>query len=306
MSLGVLCPGQGAQHPAMLDILSGDPAAEAVLNLATLILGSSVREILTAKPDLIHTNVVAQPLICAVELATWAMLATCLPAPCVFAGYSVGELAAYGCAGALSPFDVISLADARAQAMEVAFPHSCRMAAVRDLSRSSIERLARANGVYLAIINGEDGFVVGGRDVSMTRFETMARASGACLTSLPVYVASHTPLMELAAAEMRRMLEQKLILVPAIPVLAGVDGMPVRTRERAIATLCAQIASPIDWAACLQGLLEAGCTAVLELGPGADLARMVRRRFPDLPARSVSEFRTAAGIASWVQRALNG
>ena len=39
---------------------------------------------------------------------------------------------------------------------------------------------------------------------------------------------------------------------------------------------------------------------VLEIGPGQALARMWNERYPDVPARSCDEFRSAAGIANWV------
>jgi [acyl-carrier-protein] S-malonyltransferase len=43
-----------------------------------------------------------------------------------------------------------------------------------------------------------------------------------------------------------------------------------------------------------------GC--VLEIGPGAALARMWNQRFPDVPARSVDEFRSRSAIVDWVKR----
>ena len=101
MSLGILCPGQGAQGPAMLDLLKGEPEAERVLAHVSAGLDAPVADILSGPEDALFSNAIAQPLICAVELATWAALSGRLPSPRVFAGYSVGELAAYGCAGAL-------------------------------------------------------------------------------------------------------------------------------------------------------------------------------------------------------------
>ena len=43
-----------------------------------------------------------------------------------------------------------------------------------------------------------------------------------------------------------------------------------------------------------------GC--VLEIGPGAALARMWNQRFPDVQARSVDEFRSVSAITDWVLR----
>ena len=91
MSLGILCPGQGAQHPAMLDPLRAEPEAERVLALAGAVLGASPADLLASSGGELFANVIAQPLICAVELAMWAALASRLPTPRVFAGYSVGE-----------------------------------------------------------------------------------------------------------------------------------------------------------------------------------------------------------------------
>ncbi|MFY0578608.1 hypothetical protein ACN28S_33785 [Cystobacter fuscus] len=81
-------------------------------------------------------------------------------------------------------------------------------------------------------------------------------------------------------------------------MLAGIDGTPVSTRERALTTLTRQVAEPVDWAACMAGLAEEGCTVLLELGPGADLSRMVRDTLPSLSVRSVSEFKTLEGVCS--------
>ena len=58
----------------------------------------------------------------------------------------------------------------------------------------------------------------------------------------------------------------------------------------------------IAWAACMDAAVEYGIDVVLELGPGASLARMFRTRYPDLPCRSVSEFRSLDGIGAWLER----
>ena len=222
---------------------------------------------------------IAQPLICIVELATWAALSSRLPSPRVFAGYSVGELAAYGCAGALDAQSLVALARERAKAMDTACRQPCRMSAVRDLARGSIEDLTRIHGVEIAIINAEDRIVVGGLASAMTSFGTAAQDLGASVSPSLVN-ASHTSLMEPAAKTMHRLLQESSLVAPRTPVLAGIDGTPVLSRTRAVETLASQTAQTILWHACLEGLREAGCTVLLELGPGADLARMARERLP--------------------------
>ncbi|MEB0233328.1 malonyl CoA-ACP transacylase, partial [Undibacterium sp. 10I3] len=66
--------------------------------------------------------------------------------------------------------------------------------------------------------------------------------------------------------------------------------------------LMRQLTQPIDWTACMDACVEQGITVVLELGPGAALSRMLRVRHPEIACRSVSEFRSLAGIRQWLDR----
>ncbi|WP_448202466.1 ACP S-malonyltransferase [Azospirillum sp. sgz302134] len=302
MALGILCPGQGGQNPGMLDILAGEPAAQAVLDAAEWVLGTHPRALVAGPPEAMQRNAVAQPLLCAVQAATWAALRPRLPPVRLFAGYSLGELSAYGCADALGTDELLDLARRRAEAMDRACPEPSGLLAVRGLDRSQIEPLCRHHGLETAIVNDLDRLVVGGRRDALTAFEQAVAALGAGVTPLAVTVASHTSLMAPAAEAFGRVLEGSGLRAPLVPVLAGIDGAPVRDRDRAVATLTRQIAHTVNWSACIDGLVEMGCTVLLELGPCNGLSRMVRDRFPDLPVRSVADFRSLRGVADWVER----
>jgi [acyl-carrier-protein] S-malonyltransferase len=60
------------------------------------------------------------------------------------------------------------------------------------------------------------------------------------------------------------------------------------------------VAAPINWADCMDALVESGCNILLELGPGDALARMFHSRHASIPCRSVAEFGSFAGVARWV------
>ncbi len=75
-----------------------------------------------ANPSLIYQDHYAQPLLCLFQAMVWAELSDRLPTPQFVTGYSLGELSAYGCAGALVPKDVIDLATTRANLMDAARP----------------------------------------------------------------------------------------------------------------------------------------------------------------------------------------
>ncbi|MBK1838721.1 acyltransferase domain-containing protein [Azospirillum sp. YIM B02556] len=304
MSLGILCSGQGGQGPGMLDPLRREPAAQAVLDRAATAMGRDLRALVAGPEAGMHDNAVAQPLLCAVQAATWAALRPHLPLLRAVAGYSLGELSAYHVAGALDAEDLVRLAIRRAEAMDRADPEPGGLLAVRGLDRLQLEGVCRDCGADIAIENGADRFVVGGHRATLDALERVVLALGATVTPLPVTVASHTRLMAPAAEEFAPVLVASGLQAPPLPVLAGIDGTPVYTRERAIAALTRQMTETVAWVACLDGLVEMGCTVLLETGPGNALARMAAERHPELAVRSVSDFRSLSGAAAWVERQL--
>jgi [acyl-carrier-protein] S-malonyltransferase len=303
MGLGVLCPGQGSQHPKMMDILSGNDRAGRVLAEAGQALGQDVREWIRPTRD-IYQNQIAQPLLCATEFATWAALAHLLPPPVAFAGYSVGELAAYGCAGALPATALARLARDRAVLMDETSHQRGSLTATRGLPRPRVEALCRQTGAEIAIVNGYDRFVVGAVADDMAVFSDAAEQLGASVTPLRVEVAAHTSQLKSAGAAFRTLLDQPAFSDPLVPVISGIHGMPIRDRKAAITALSDQIFTTIDWAACLRTLEEMGCTVFLELGPGTTLTCMVRESIPGIPARSVEDFRALPAVADWVCNSL--
>lgn len=301
--LGVLCSGQGGQIPGMFDIFAGDGAALAVLDACEAALGTSLRDLAKSDGGAMFASRAAQPMICMFQAAVWASLrAQGVPAPRAVAGYSIGELSAYVVAGAINADDLAVLARARAEAMDAACERPGGMAAVRGLSRADLEPLCRAHRVEIAIANGFDRFIVGGEAAALAACAEEFGARGAHVTALPISVASHTSMMAPARADFEAALAGARLKRPDVPVLAGVDGLPVFDAARAAATLCTQIGQTIEWAACMDGMVEMGCTALLELGPGAGLAEMFRDRHPQLAVRSAAQFRTLAGVAQWAGR----
>lgn len=304
--LAILCPGQGSQHRAMFDKLAGESAADAVLAQAGAVTGMNPRNwIQAAANEALFANRFAQPLLCSVMLATWAVLRPELPAPAVFAGYSAGELAAYGCAGALDVADTVRLAQERAACMDTASVGAAGLAAVLGLGRARIDALCREFGVEIAIVNGPDHFILGGPTAQLDPLLAQAGAQAAVSTRrLPVAVPAHTSRLRAASTTFRAALARSALTAPAAPVLAGISGAPVRDRDSAIATLAAQLSTTVDWAACMQAAYELGARVFLELGPGTALTRLVRERYADVAARSVDEFHSLQGARDWVRQQL--
>jgi [acyl-carrier-protein] S-malonyltransferase len=283
----LLCPGQGGQHAGMFDLARLDPGARAFLDGCAL----------PATPDALFDNRVAQPAIVCATLAMWQALQSRLPVPKLVAGYSIGELAAYGVAGALD--NAVALAEARAALMDAAASGQPQgLAAVSGVDVAQVRNI-----IDVAIVTGADSCIAGGLEAQLAALP--ARLPTARVQRLPVGVAAHTALMAGAVAPFAQLLEGATFAPWRCPVLAGVDAMRVVRPEIAIDRLARQLASTIDWAACMDAASEAGITVALELGPGAALSRMLRERHPHIACRSVADFHTLDGIASWVTRELD-
>jgi [acyl-carrier-protein] S-malonyltransferase len=290
----ILCPGQGGQHAAMYDLARSDPAGAALLDACAPALDAAT----------MFENQAAQPAIVAATLATWEALRARLPTPSLAAGYSIGELAAHGVAGALPAQDAVALARVRAASMDRAAADNPgqTMAAIGAIPVARARELAQAAGFYIAIVTGEDTCVAGGPGSGYAPLAAACEAAGARIQQLPVAVASHTPLMAPAVQPFAAALGAAAFGAWACPVLSGISGARIGTRHAAIEHLSRQLAETIEWSACMDAAVESGITVALELGPGAALARMLAARHPQVACRSVAEFRSLDGVVSWVGR----
>jgi [acyl-carrier-protein] S-malonyltransferase len=286
----------------MFDLALAAGAGGAVIGAAAGLLGEDPVALARSGVPRLFENRVAQPLVCAATLAAWEALRTRLPAPRLVAGYSVGELAAYGCAGALDPGEVVALAARRAAAMDAATPGPSGLLAARGLPLARLEALASASGAEVAIVNGPDHAVLGGLEPALAAAASALGAAGATtLQRLAVKVPAHTSLLAAAVAPFAAALRGSGLRDPPVPVLSGASGAPLRLRADAVLALSTQLARRLEWARCLQAAAELGCSVLLELGPGSALARMAAELLPGVAVRSVADFRGADGVVSWVE-----
>lgn len=292
----LLCPGQGDQHPDMFTLARTSPAANALAD--RLLNGANL-------DGDIYANRIAQPLIVAATLSMWEAIRDFAPSPALVAGYSIGELSAYGVAGAITPEQAFKLAGQRALLMD-----DCQrttpgqaLVTITGLPLASASTLAAAYGYHVSIETGEDTCITGGPADQADQLQQAVEANGARSKRLPVAVASHTPYMQSAVAPFAAALRATTFQAQQVPVLAGLDAVPVSDKARAVDTLSRQLAEKIRWLSCMDAAAEAGITVALELGPGAALSRMLQNRHPQIATRSVADFRTLDGIRKWLERA---
>ena len=308
MTLAILCSGQGPQHPRMFALTGDAPDASSVFeHAATLLGGRDPREIVRSDADLaLHGNRVGQILCATQATAANAALRGAWPGRRVIAGYSVGEVAAWGMAGLLDSNAILDLVERRAAAMDAHSRPGDGLLFVRGLPRETIERLCRRHDSAIAIVNPADAFVVGGAGSALDALADDAKRLGATrVVQLAVEVASHTPRLAAATAEFREFLGRAPIRSApeaGVRLLSGIDGLPVVDIAEGMNKLADQISRTVAWSDCLQGCVEAGVSAFLELGPGKALSEMAASACPGIPARSLEEFRTLQGARDWLKR----
>lgn len=298
----VVCPGQGTQSPDMFDLACADPrGAELIAEFSDALDCDLLARAKSGSG--LFDNRLAQPAMVAAARATWAMLSPRLPSPSLFAGYSVGEVSAWSCAGA---WDVRQSADVirtRARLMDEAAPAGCGMLAVMGLDIRIVRTQASQASLHVAIVNDADHVVLAGRVADLDAAEHWFDRHGARTRRLDVRVPSHTPLMSGAAQAFQSFLGACPWSPVDAPVLRGIDGRSIG-HEGGVQALSRALAETIRWDDCMQALVEAGVTVVLELGPGRSLTRLCADAHPRLVVRSVADFRSADGIASWLERQL--
>jgi [acyl-carrier-protein] S-malonyltransferase len=234
----LLCPGQGGQHGAMFDLARTEPGAAQLLDSCglTAIDAGSMFE-----------NRTAQPLIVGATLAMWEALRRRVPAPSLVAGYSVGELSAYGIAGALDPADTVRLAESRARLMDAASAMTAQQAlvAIGGLPLAHAGTLAQVAGFSIAIVTGHDSCIAGGLEASLAPLEQRVGAAGGRLQRLPVGIASHTALMAPAVAPFARALSDAPFGALDCPVLSGIGAERIVDKPGAVDTLSRQLSETI-------------------------------------------------------------
>jgi [acyl-carrier-protein] S-malonyltransferase len=283
------------------------PAAAELFEHATKWLGTDPRALVqSVTGDALYENRTGQ-ILCALQaLAAGELLHTHLSNGFIVAGYSVGEVAAWGVAGLIEPADVLDLIVTRAAAMDAASQPGDGLLFIRGLSRQSVDRLCERYAVDIAIVNPGEAFVLGGSQDGLNAATQDAKQNGAeRIIRLGVSVASHTRGLTSASMAFRDALSNLRLAarLPArIRLISGIDAAAVLDVTKGLDKLAAQISQTIHWADCLAACVEAGASVFLELGPGRALAEMAAAAYPQIPARSLDDFKTIDGLQNWLSR----
>ncbi|MEU3724549.1 ACP S-malonyltransferase [Streptomyces sp. NPDC031705] len=292
----ITVPGQGSHRPGMLDSwLARAPRAQKLLAEWSEAAGLDLRE---AAQDAVAMSdtAVAQPLITAAALLSLERLRARTdldPARVLYAGHSVGELAAAAGAGYLTPATAIALARARGQAMSAACADAptgmvACMPSKRDgAPDESIVDAIHAAGLTVANWNGSHQFVAAGPSAATETFTTNP-PRGIRVARLDVAGAFHTGAMAPAQEPFAHAVIQAPWQTPDSAMLGNADGALVAGPDDLRRRLVTQLTSTVRWDLCAQSIARTSSPQALliELAPAGPLTKLAQRARPT--ARTVA------------------
>ena len=279
-------PGQGAQFTGMgKELYENNETARQLFEKANDILGFRITDIMfegTAE-ELKQTRV-TQPAVFLHSVIT----AICMGdefQPDMVGGHSLGEFSALVAAGALNFEDGLRLVFARAQAMQKACEVTPgTMAAIIALPDETIEATcaevsAEGYGVVVpANYNCPGQLVISGNvDAVNAACEKLKAAGAKRALVLPVGGAFHSPLMQPAAEELQKAIEEVDFLTPRCPIYQNVDAQAHTDAAEIKKNLMAQLTASVKCTQEVNNMIEAGATEFTECGPGKALQGMIAK-----------------------------
>ncbi|MEM1060223.1 MAG: ACP S-malonyltransferase [Verrucomicrobiota bacterium] len=292
MKQAVLFAGQGAQTVGMgRDLAEALPAVAAMFTQADETLGIPLSRVCFEGPEeeLTKTSF-CQP---ALYVHGFALLQLCRERVPGFAfdaaaGLSLGEFTAHAAAGTFSFETGLRLVYERGRLMQEAVEATeGGMVALIGANEEQAVAIAQEADVDAANFNAPGQIVLSGAAANMPKVVAAAKAAG-IKRAIPLKVAGayHSRLMQSAQDGLVPFLDGAEMAAPNVPVMANVLGGPVAA-DGIRDALKRQVTGSVRWEACIRALLDQGTERFVELGPGGQLAGMIKRIDAGVPCLSI-------------------
>lgn len=289
--VALVFPGQGSQFVGMGKALyDGSVAARRVFDHADETLGFPLSRLCFDGPAAeLEDTINAQPAILTVSVAALEALkekaatAGAKIQPLAVAGHSLGEFTALVAAGAIDFPAALRLVRERGRLMKAAGDERPGgMAAVIGLDRETLAALcaeAASEGIIVVANDNSPGqTVISGEIGALQKAMELAKQAGAKrVARLGISIASHSPLMERASAQLGELLAKMPLRPPQMPVVANGTGRSMRTVEEVRHELAHHVERPVNWTRSVREMVEAGAATFVEVGPGQVLSGLIKR-----------------------------
>jgi acyl transferase domain-containing protein/SAM-dependent methyltransferase/acyl carrier protein len=282
-----LCTGQGAQYPGMArDLFRTSAVFRDVIERCDTALGpqSDGRTLIEVMNEgegsdaPIHQTEWTQPALFAVECGLAAVWRAWGVEPAAVIGHSAGEFAAATIAGVFTLEDGLRLVAARGRLLSE-LPAGGAMAAL-FLSEADVTDLISpfAGHVTIAAINAQDSVVISGSVAGIESALSRLAERGMHGHRLHISFAAHSPMVDPALDAMEAAAADITARTPTIPVAWNLTGgVPLPGGAPDATYWRRHLREPVQFAAGMQHLREAGHRVFLELGPHPVLAALAAR-----------------------------
>jgi len=288
----VVCPGQGSQAPGFLTPWLELPSFK---NSLLSMQEASGIDLIThgtvSDADTIRDTAIAQPLIVAAGVATLAAMLDGKSAADVgiagVSGHSVGEITAAVVAGVFDSETGIKFVNERGKAMaKAAALEVTSMAAVLGGDQADVEAKLASLELEPANYNGSGQIVAAGTAAAIAELQANPVA-GTRVIPLQVAGAFHTRFMKPAVETLRDFSKTIQIADPAIALWSNNGGRKVSSGSEFVELLVNQVSSPVRWDLCMESMVNAGVTGIIELAPAGTLVGLAKRAMPGIESVAV-------------------
>ena len=286
--------GQGAQYSGMGQSLrEASPAAQAVFDVADTLRPGTSAQCFAAPVEELSITENTQPCLYCVDLAAAEALEEAGVRPDCVAGFSLGEVAALSFAGVFSPEEGFDFVCKRGQAMQKAGEENPgAMAAVLKLTNEQVEELCQGfEQVWPVNYNCPGQLVCAGEAAQIDAFCEKVQQAGGRAKKLAVSGGFHSPFMESASEELRKVLGDVDVREPEVPVYANLNARPY-TAGSAKELLIQQVKNPVRWQETVERLAQLGVDTFIECGPGKTLCGLIRKTVKGATVLNVQDAET--------------
>lgn len=211
----------------------------------------------------------------------------------ICAGLSLGEYSALTYASVFNFEDALEVVSARAQIMSEALVNQdTTMMAVLNCS---IEKIKEASSEFthegvceIANINSPNQIVISGHTHVLQQVkEKLSTEKGVRVIPLKVSGAFHSSLLEEASYQLEKVLSQKTLNKPVVPVVFNTTGM-IETND-IVSLLVSQIKSTVLFADSLETMIAEGVDCFIEIGPKSTLCGLLKKINKEIACYCVSD-----------------
>ncbi|MBC9808023.1 ACP S-malonyltransferase [Carnobacterium maltaromaticum] len=285
MKIAFVYSGQGAQYQGMgQEFYEANQTVRELFDEATEVLGFDMAALCFNENDKLNETTYTQPAILTVSVAIDTLLKEHGIEPEVVAGLSLGEYSALVKAGVLDFKEALLLVKKRGQFMTEAVPSGAgAMSAIMGLDRETVKaaclEASQLGVVTPANYNMPGQIVIAGMEAAVERAGEILTEKGAKRV-IPLQVSGpfHTALLEPAAKQLEKALENVSIHEPKLPIISNTEAKVIGNQAEIAPLLVRQVMSPVLWEDSVRTMIDdLGVTTFIEVGPGKALSSFIKK-----------------------------